>query len=167
MGDGTLPPDTFKYYMIQDYLYLIHFARANALAGYKTKSLDDIAGAATIVTHIRHEINLHINECKEFGLTQEQMETYDESQACTAYSRYVLDIGQSEDWLALQISLLPCLLGYNVVAKQLDERQKTHPPKGENRYRTWIKNYIADDYVAAVETGCGMSLFDNGLGYCL
>lgn len=61
MGDGTLPPETFKYYMIQDYLYLvgrrlkhstvgetdhaqIHFARANALAGYKAKTLDDIAG---------------------------------------------------------------------------------------------------------------------------
>lgn len=23
MGDGTLPPATFKYYMIQDYLYLV------------------------------------------------------------------------------------------------------------------------------------------------
>jgi len=23
MGDGTLPPETFKYYMIQDYLYLV------------------------------------------------------------------------------------------------------------------------------------------------
>lgn len=47
MGDGTLPPETFKYYMIQDYLYLIHFARANALAGYKAKTLDDIAAVST------------------------------------------------------------------------------------------------------------------------
>ena len=23
MGDGTLPRETFKYYMIQDYLYLV------------------------------------------------------------------------------------------------------------------------------------------------
>ena len=23
MGDGTLPPETFKFYMIQDYLYLV------------------------------------------------------------------------------------------------------------------------------------------------
>lgn len=43
MGDGTLPPDIFKSYMIQDYLYLVHYARANALAGYKSKSLEDIA----------------------------------------------------------------------------------------------------------------------------
>ena len=155
MGDGSLPEEAFKYYMIQDYLYLIHFARANALAGYKTKSLDDIAGAAAIVTHIRHEINLHINECKDFGLTQEDMEKYEESQACTAYSRYVLDIGQSEDWLALQISLLPCLLGYGMIAARLKAEQKANPPKQPNRYQTWIDNYVADDYVTAVKTGRG------------
>lgn len=155
MGDGTLPEQAFKHYMIQDYLYLIHFARANALAGYKTKSLDDIAGAATIVTHIRHEINLHINECKQFGLTQEEMEKHDESQACTAYSRYVLDIGASEDWLALQISLLPCLLGYGMIAARLKSAQKANPPKEPNRYQTWIDNYVAEDYVQAVETGRG------------
>jgi hypothetical protein len=43
MGDGSLPRETFKYYMIQDYLYLVHFARAHALAGYKAKNLDDVA----------------------------------------------------------------------------------------------------------------------------
>ena len=74
--------------------------------------------------------------------------------ACTAYSRYVLDIGASEDWLALQISLLPCLLGYHVIAKRLHEEQKSNPPK-ENRYATWINNYIAEDYCEAVEKGCG------------
>ena len=155
MGDGSLPEEAFKYYMIQDYLYLIHFARANALAGYKTKSLDDIAGAAAIVTHIRQEINLHINECREFGLTQEDMEKYDESQACTAYSRYVLDIGQSEGWLALQVSLLPCLLGYGMIAGRLKAEQEANPLMKPNRYQTWIDNYMADDYVAAVHTGCG------------
>ena len=155
LGDGSLPEESFKHYMIQDYLYLIHFARANALAGYKTKSLDDIAGAAAIVTHIRHEINLHIGECKEFGLTQEDMEQHEESQACTAYSRYVLDIGQSEDWLALQISLLPCLLGYGQIAGRLKAEQKANPPTKAKRYQTWIDNYVAEDYTTAVKTGCG------------
>lgn len=164
MGEGSLPEAAFKNYMIQDYLYLIHFARANALAGYKTKALDDIAGAATIVTHIRHEINLHINECKQFGLTQQDMEKHEESQACTAYSRYVLDIGASEDWLALQVSLLPCLLGYGMIAERLAAEQKAKPPKQLNRYQTWIDNYVADDYVAAVETGRGKRLATSVCG---
>ncbi|KAK5118046.1 hypothetical protein LTR62_004092 [Meristemomyces frigidus] len=155
MGDGTLPPETYKYYMIQDYLYLIQFARANALAGYKAKKLDDIAGAAQIVLHIRREIDLHIKECNDLGLAQSDIEQYEESQACTAYTRYVLDIGQSEDWLALQISMLPCLLGYGIIARRLHGMQSTHPPTKPNRYLTWINNYVGEDYSAAVEKGCG------------
>jgi len=67
----------------------------------------------------------------------------------------VLDIGQSEDWLALQISLLPCLLGYGAIARRLHGLQATHPPKEPNRYLTWINNYIAKDYTDAVKEGCG------------
>lgn len=106
------------------------------------------------MTHIRHEINLHIEECAEFGLTQQDMEACEESQACTAYTRYVLDIGQSEDWLALQIALLPCLLGYGHIARRLYQQQTTNPPAQPNRYLKWIHNYVADDYVAAVAKGC-------------
>lgn len=112
--------------------------------------------AAQIVTHIRHEINLHIGECAEFGLTQADMEQHEESQACTAYTRYVLDIGQSQDWLALQIALLPCLLGYGIIARRLHDLQATDPPRQPNRYLTWIRNYVADDYTAAVDKGCAL-----------
>ncbi|OQO07806.1 hypothetical protein B0A48_06597 [Cryoendolithus antarcticus] len=151
LGDGTLSEDSFKHYMIQDYLYLIHFARANALAGYKAKDLDDIAAAAQIVTSIRYETDLHIAECAKLGITKEEMEQSEESQACTAYTRYVLDIGHAEDSLALQISLLPCLLGYSVIAKRLHAR-KTVDSK-PNRYQTWIDNYTADSYGEVVATG--------------
>jgi thiaminase len=67
----------------------------------------------------------------------------------------VLDIGQQQDWLALQVGMLPCLLGYHVIAKRLDKLQRSRPPQQPNRYSTWINNYIAEDYSAAVETGCG------------
>ena len=79
------------------------------------------------------------------------MEKTEEKEACTAYTRYVLDIGQSEDWLGLQVAMAPCLLGYGAIAKQLhaDSRSK----REGNMYWTWIQNYVADDYVAAVNTG--------------
>lgn len=46
MGDATLPLESFKGYLIQDYLYLVHFARANALASYKAKTLEDITAVS-------------------------------------------------------------------------------------------------------------------------
>lgn len=65
--------------------------------------------------------------------------------------RYVLDIGQSEDWLGLQVALAPCLLGYGALAKML----YAHPEskRDGNTYWNWIENYVAEDYVQAVETG--------------
>ncbi|KAL1839682.1 hypothetical protein VTJ49DRAFT_1247 [Mycothermus thermophilus] len=154
MGDGTLPLESFKGYLMQDYVYLIHFARANALASYKAGSMRDIAASATIVTHIFREMELHISYCNGFGISREEMETTEENKGkypCTAYTRYVLDIGNSQDWLGLQMSMAPCLLGYGAIAKQLhaDPRSK----REGNMYWTWIENYVGPDYVAAVKAG--------------
>ncbi|KAI0200485.1 Rapamycin-insensitive companion of mTOR, N-term-domain-containing protein [Astrocystis sublimbata] len=152
MGNGELPLESFKGYLVQDYLYLVHFARANALASYKSKNMQDIAAGAKIVQHIHTEMKLHIDYCQSFGIEKNEIEATEEHQACTAYTRYVLDIGQSEDWLGLQIALAPCLLGYGAIAKQLhgDPCTKTEG----NTYWPWILNYVADDYVQAVQTGC-------------
>ncbi|KAL1301808.1 hypothetical protein AAFC00_005999 [Neodothiora populina] len=156
LGNGTLPVEKFKFYMAQDYLYLLQFARANALAGYKAKTLAGVAASAAIVLHIQHETQLHVSECEELGLSLEEMENMEEHQACTAYSRYILDVGQSEDWFALQMALLPCLLGYSVIAKRLHSIQDPEKPKEANRYRKWIDNYVADDYNEAVIKGCAL-----------
>ncbi|KAG4027765.1 hypothetical protein MFRU_027g00580 [Monilinia fructicola] len=154
LGDGTLPLESFKYYLIQDYLYLVQFARANALASYKAKTMEGIAASAGIVLHIHREMALHINYCEGFGMTKAEIEACEESQACTAYTRYVLDIGQSEDWLALQISMAPCLIGYGEIAKRLHADPKTK--REGNIYWKWIENYVADDYTEAVKVGSAL-----------
>ena len=43
LAKRTLPLDIFKNYLVQDYLYLVHFARTNALAAYKSTTMDKIA----------------------------------------------------------------------------------------------------------------------------
>jgi len=157
MGDGSLPREQFKYYMIQDYLYLTQFARANALAAYKAQDLDGVAASASIVMHIHHETGLHVAECEELGVSRQEMEKYEEHQACTAYSRYILDIGQSQDWLALQMAMLPCLLGYARIAERLMTTQDATGQMPANPYRKWIENYVAEDYSEAVRKGCALA----------
>lgn len=151
LGDGSLPLASFKSYLVQDYLYLIHFARANALAGYKAANMQDISAAAAIVLHIDRETRLHLEYCEAFGLRREDIERTEEHPTCTAYSRYMLDVGQSSDWLALQVALAPCLLGYGAIAQHLHANQLSK--REGNPYWTWIQNYVADDYVQAVKTG--------------
>ena len=42
LGAGTLPKASFRYYLQQDYLFLIHFARAYALAAFKADDLEEL-----------------------------------------------------------------------------------------------------------------------------
>ena len=122
MGNGTLPLSTFKKYLIQDYLYLTHFARTYALAAYKSTNITQISRCAEIVLHIQTEMNLHLSYCAEFGISKEEIEATPESLVCTAYSRYVLDVGNSGDVLGLYVALAPCLIGYGIVAERLSKQ---------------------------------------------
>ena len=69
----------------------------------------------------------------------------------------MLDIGQSEDWLALQCAMFPCLLGYGVIAKRLISDPET--VRDGNPYTKWIENYVAEDYQEAVRLGTGIAVF--------
>ncbi|KAJ5172653.1 heme oxygenase-like multi-helical [Penicillium capsulatum] len=154
LGNGTLPLERFKEYLVQDYLYLVQFARSNALASYKSQSMDSIAASAEIVLHIQHEMALHLEYCASFGLSKQGMEAHPETIACTAYSRYILDVGQSEDWLALQMALAPCLIGYGAIAQRLHSAEGTL--RDGNQYWKWIENYVAEDYTEAVRLGSAL-----------
>jgi thiaminase len=67
--------------------------------------------------------------------------------------RFVLDIGHSEDWFALQMAMLPCLVGYGAIAQRLFNDPNT--VWEGNKYAKWIKNYAADDFTEAVRLGRG------------
>jgi thiaminase II len=147
MGDGTLRKEAFKHFLIQDYLYLVNFARMAALSAYKSKTIDAIAASSHFVLHIQQEMVLHLDYCKEFGLSKAEVEGGKESLANVAYSRWLLDIGQSEDWIALQMALASCQIGYGVAAKLLQADVDTK--RVGNLYYKWIESYAGDDYQEA------------------
>ncbi|KIW66752.1 phosphomethylpyrimidine kinase [Phialophora macrospora] len=156
MATGTLPERLFKNYLVQDYLYLTHFARTHALAAYKSRSMPAIAASAHIILHVQREMALHLGYCAEFGISQAELDDparSRESLACTAYSRYVLDVGASQDWLALQMALAPCLIGYGVTAARLAADPASVKGTDRNPYWKWVENYVADDYCEAVRVG--------------
>jgi len=151
MGSGTLPVEKFMYYLVQDYLFLVQFARANALSAYKSSNLKDIGRSVQQVVTLQEEIQLHIDFCKGYGLSEADIINEEEDQATTAYTRYVLDIGMSQDYLALQIALLPCLIGYGIIAKRLYEDPST--VRVGSKYWKWIEQYVAEEYREAMMRG--------------
>jgi thiaminase II len=151
LSKGTLPLPAFRHYLVQDYHFLTHFARSTALAAYKSTSLPAISAAAKIILHIETEVSLHRTLCAEYGVTDAEMEYGEEDLACVAYTRWVTDIGTREDWFALQIAMMPCLLGYGAIARRLYDDEETL--RDGNAYFRWIENYVEGDYVSAVTVG--------------
>lgn len=145
LGDGTLPQAAFRTYLVQDYLFLIQFARAWALAAYKSRSIADIRAAQAGLAAILDETELHVRLCGRWGLDPEAIAAAPEHQATVAYTRYVLDCGAAGDLLELHVALAPCVIGYAEIGRALtpdgiDALAADHP------YREWISEYAGTGY---------------------
>jgi thiaminase (transcriptional activator TenA) len=147
LAGGNLPEACFRHYLIQDYLFLIHFARAYGLAAFKADSLDDIrAAAAGLAAMVDQEMNLHLAYCAEWGLGETEMAAAPEAGATMAYTRYVLERGLAGDLLDLQVALAPCIVGYAEIGRALADDPATLIDG--NPYRAWIEMYASADYQA-------------------
>src|SRR5438270_12329314 len=89
LADGSLSEAAFRHYLVQDYLFLIEFARAYALSVYKSPKLADMREAADGLSAILDvEMNLHGKLCAGWGLSpsyREQAHPAVEMLACTGF----------------------------------------------------------------------------------
>ena len=92
MGAGTLPQAAFRTYLVQDYLFLIQFARAYALATYKSRTLADMK-AAQAGWRPSSTKWIFMYGCAAAGAVTWDIEAAPEHQATIAYTRFVLDCG--------------------------------------------------------------------------
>jgi thiaminase/transcriptional activator TenA len=144
LGIGTLPEQAFRTYLVQDYLFLIQFARAYALATYKSRTLADMRAAQAGVAAILAEMDLHVRLCGRWGLSPADVEAAPERQATVAYTRFVLDCGAAGDLLDLHVALAPCVIGYAEIGRRL--APDGAEALGDHPYREWIGEYAGEAY---------------------
>jgi thiaminase (transcriptional activator TenA) len=145
LARGELPEACFRRYLIQDYLFLIHFARAWGLAIYKSDTLGEIRRAQRLVAAtLDVEIDLHIEYSRGWGLSEAAMIAEPEAIETIAYTRFVLDRGLAGDRLDLETALAPCIIGYAVIAAERMADPATR--LDGNRYRDWLEMYAGSEY---------------------
>ena len=138
---GDLPRENFLHYLRQDYVFLIHFARAWALAAAKADTLAEMqAASATVHALVHHEMPLHLEICAREGIDAAALEATPEAPENLAYTRYVLEAGYSGDFLDLMAALAPCVLGYGEIGARL--------AGSGGVYAEWIDTYGGDAYQA-------------------
>ena len=140
--NDTLKEEKFLNYLIQDYLFLIQFSKAWSLAILKSDNLEEMKIAATTVNDlINFEMELHITLCANYGISISDLENADEENANIAYTRYVLELGYSGDFLDLLSALAPCVLGYGEIGLNC---QNSNPKT--LMYKKWIETYSSIEY---------------------
>ena len=143
LGTGELDEAKFRFFMVQDYLYLIEYAKLFAIGAVKATDVDTMSKFAELLDGTMNtEMELHRQYAKEFGISLEELENAEPSPVTLAYTHYMLHVGNNGGLAELVAALLPCMWSYAEIGKELD----SIPGARNGKYGEWIKMYADDEF---------------------
>lgn len=142
LTDGTLARESFRFYAVQDALYLREFARALSVAAARAP-VDDwiIMFNEHAATALRVERALHEGFFREFGLTPGAVAATPLAPVNQAYTSYLLAVAYGAPFHENVAALLPCYWIYWEVGKALERAGS-----GDPLYARWIGTYASDAF---------------------
>ena len=161
LTDGSLSRERFRFYAVQDALYLREFARGLSIAAARAPRdewiimFNEHAAEA-----LRVERALHEGFFKEFGLGADEVAATPLAPTNLAYTSYLLAVAYGRPFHEAVAALLPCYWIYWEVGKQLERAGSRDP-----LYARWIGTYASDafgDVVRAVLAA--VNAMADGLG---
>ncbi len=146
LADGTLPQETFQFYILQDARFLTDLAKTFAFAATKTDDRDRILKFGEfLMDTVRVEHALHEMYAASFGLTTAQMAATPLAPTCYAYTRHMLQIAATGSLAEVVTVTLPCAWIYAVIGEHFTALGA--PPAG-HPYRDWLAMYANPDFAA-------------------
>ena len=123
MGKGTLDKAKFLDYRVQDSLYLRDYARAYAMAMFKSHTLQEIQVFYSVLGFVNeHENATRLRYLSDAGLTDADVENIPKKPACAAYTGFLIKTAQEEEIPEIPMAVMPCMLGYYDVFERLVQR---------------------------------------------
>lgn len=146
LTDGTLPAQSFAFYVVQDSLYLRQYA--SALAAVASRA----PGASATRMFARHaadtvavERELHGQLLPQLGISAEAAAAAEPAPTNLAYTSYLLATIRGGTYAEGVGAVLPCYWIYWEVGKELVRRGSPDP-----RYQRWIDTYGGEEFGAVV-----------------
>jgi thiaminase/transcriptional activator TenA len=143
IADGTLDQQRFKFWLRQDYLFLIEYARLLALAVARSPALQTMTRFAHLLNEtLQTEMNLHRAYAAEFEISNAELEGETPAPTTRAYTDFLLRIASTGDFAELAAALLPCMWGFS----EIGQRLAAGPVPADRRYAKWIEMYSAKEF---------------------
>jgi len=148
IGDGTLPEATFRYYIEQDYNYLLRYIKVLAQAVAASPDLATATKLAELVSStLSVEVGALIELYAAFGGVRDELDAVRPSPTCQAYTDHLLATAAGGNLFMLLASVLPCQWGYQEIGHHLRQRGLPDDP----RFARWIEEYASDEYGTLVD----------------
>lgn len=145
LENGTLKEENFLFYLKQDYIFLISYAKCYARLALNANTAAELRFAMKFQSYIiEGELELHKSILK-LGINADKLSVKDESLVNIAYTRYILSVGENGDFLDMLTALSACAIGYGYIGKELYEKLgekalENHP------YKEWILTYSGKEF---------------------
>ena len=145
-----LDKEKFKFYLLQDYLYLLQYAKVFATAAIKSDTEELMTGFTASQYYIlANEMNVHREYMAGFGITQAEIRSAKSSLYNRSYTANMLSHGLTGGLAEVLAAVFPCAWTYADYARRL-KVQYAGKLEG-NFYKTWIENYASDDFSNSFE----------------
>ncbi|SRR5579885_123551 len=145
LGDGTLPLDRFRFYLEQDYLFLIEYCRVFALASAKAGDLETMDLFSGLLNDtLKIEMQLHRDYCKRLGIAESALAGAEPAPVTHGYTHHLLAAAYGGSIAEIVAAVLPCQLGYVEIAAALAKEGRGG---GNSFYAEWINTYTSSEFV--------------------
>ncbi len=148
---GALPPEKFKSYMIQDSIYLRHYARVYGKAMYLSTTLRDIQFFYSILSFVTDtESAVRLRYLERFGLTDDKVDLMKPLPENQNYIDFMLNIAEGGDVCEILMAVLPCMLSYSYIFRKI----AAEPEAANSRYLDFIQDYADEQYFRDCKAWC-------------
>jgi len=143
IGDGTLDEERFRFYVRQDYRFLIDYGRLLALGAARAPRLEQMRRFAALAQSVLEtEMTLHTGFAQRWGIAAAELEAEPPAPATRAYCDFLLRTAALGDFAELCAALLPCMWGY----AEIGERLAADGPPEHAGYAAWIATYADPEF---------------------
>ena len=147
LADGSLAVNKFRFYLLQDYLYLFDYAKVFAQGVVKSREPEVMRVFASYVASILNgEMEIHRGYMARLGITEAQAEVVKPSLSNLSYTGYMRAVAAEEGPAEIMAAVLSCAISYEYIAKWIVE----HYPDADKHdfYGEWVRGYASADYAA-------------------
>lgn len=144
IGTGTLEIEKFRFYMIQDYLYLLDYAKVFALGVVKAKEENVMRKFANMVYEVLNgEMKIHKAYMQRLHITPEEIKNAQPGLANVSYTNYMLSVAQNEGILEVLAAILACSWSYQKIGQSLS---RIPGALDHEFYGEWVQGYSSEEY---------------------